>query len=577
MHEQKVEQAALLKVAYIDLDEPVAEKPPGFALFEGTGLTLHGVLERLAMAGGDKDVRAVLVRIGATGFNLAQAAELRDGLIAVRKAGKRIFVYADSYDTPSYVVASGATDICLLEGGEIMIPGIGIETMFAKDLLDKLGIQADYVQIGEFKGADEQYTRAEASKELRGEMNKLVDALFGQLVDGIAAARNIPRSRVEELVDQTVATANVALERGLIDHAVDEDGLRDLMTSELGHDINLVADYGLPEKPTLDFSNIFVLMQQLSRKEPEVRRPAIAVIYAQGMIVDGSADNGIFGGSETIGSDDLRKAFRVASRDDQVEAIVLRIDSPGGSALASEAMWQAARRAAGDKPLIVSVGSMAASGGYYLASAGDRIFADPSAIVGSIGVVGGKFVFKKLFDETLGLHTETFARGRNAGLFSSSEPWSDQQRRMVTNWMKQTYDQFTDRVMSQRKGKIKAIDDVARGRVFVARQALDLGMVDELGGIEAAIAYAASEAELKPGTYDVKAVPATRTLGDLLRGGDGADAATPLRISTSAAQLEILKSLSPQAANMLRQHLQMAQIMSRRPIMLMSPLRVNCN
>src|SRR4051812_12071214 len=174
-------------------------------------------------------------------------------------------------------------------------------------------------------------------------------------------------------------------------------------------------------------------------------------------------------GGSSAGSDDLRKALRTAARDEDVKACVIRIDSPGGSALASEVIWQAARHVAEKKPLIISVGSMAASGGYYVASAGERIFAEPSSIVGSIGVVGGKFVTHDLFDK-LGLSTETFSKGRNADLFSSSKPFDERQRKMVTQWMKQTYDQFTSRVMSTRGKKIKDIDDVARGRIFAAKQ-----------------------------------------------------------------------------------------------------------
>src|SRR5205085_751280 len=219
----------------------------------------------------------------------------------------------------------------------------------------------------------------------------------------------------------------------------------------------------------------------------------------------------------------------LATRDDNVKAIVLRIDSPGGSALASEVMWQAVRRAAAKKPVIVSIGGMAASGGYYLAVAGDKIYADPTAIVGSIGVVGGKIVYKDLF-EKLGLKTETFAQGRNAGMWSSSEPWSERQREMVRNWMKQTYEQFTDRVMTTRKGKIQDIDKVARGRIFMAKQAKELGMVDEIGGLDAALADAAGRVHLKPGQFDVMTLPRPKTLADFLNGtASDKDAAFPFK------------------------------------------------
>lgn len=571
---QKQKESELAKVGYIDLDQPVAEKPAEFVLFADTRVTLKSLLDRLTEAKQDKDLRAVLVNLGATGFNLSQAQELRDAFVDLRKANKRVFIFADSYDTTSYIAASGATDICILEGGEIFIPGVGLETMFAKGLLDKVGVKADYVQIGQYKGADEQYTRTEASKELREEMNKLVDALFEQIVDGIAYSRNISRHDVKEMINGVMLNGKAARERKFVDHLVDQDGLRDLMKKELGRDVNLVHNYGIEKREAMDFSNPFAFLSSLAKKpaaEEESDKPQVALIYAEGVIIDGEAEDGIFGPADAVGSENMRKALRIAGRDENIKAVVIRIDSPGGSALASEVMWQAARRVAKDKPVIISIGGMAASGGYYLASAGHFIYADPTAIVGSIGVVGGKFVLKDLFDK-VGLRTETFARGSNAGLFSSNEPFSDTQKRLVTAWMQRTYDQFTERVMTTRKGKIKDIDDVAHGRIFLAKQAKQLGMVDELGGLDKAIAHAADKAKLKAGEFDVRTVPATRTLGDLLTGSDpDSAAAMPFRPSITIGPESILRSLSPSTARLLRQQMQVLQLLQNRPVMLVSP------
>lgn len=568
LQEKRKAERDQLKVAYIDLDHPIAEAPAKFAIFSDPTLTLRSVLDRLHQAAQQKDVRAVLLNLGETQFNLAQAQELRDALAAFNRAGKRAFVYADSYDTAAYVAASGATDICMLSGGEIEIPGVGLETMFAKGLLDKVGVKADYIQIGQYKGADEMYTRTEPSNEVRGELNKILDSIYQQIVDGIADHRNLPRSQVEEMINGVMMIGRVAKDRGFVDHLVDQDGLRALMKKELGREIDLLQDYGAAKREQVDFSDAFSLLRSLAKKPKETHKPAVALLYAEGVIVDGDGDEGLFG-SGTVGSDDLRKALRIAARDENVEAIVLRIDSPGGSALASEVIWQSIRRAAKDKPVIISIGGMAASGGYYLASGGEYIFADPTAIVGSIGVVGGKFVYKDLFDK-VGLHTQEFTRGQNANLFSSNSPFSEQQRRLVTNWMKQTYDQFTDRVMSTRGQKIKDIDQVAHGRIFSAKQARDLGMVDELGGLQKAIAYAARQADLDAGQYEVKTIPQTRTLADLLRGGD-VDAKMPFAPKTSLATDSLLHALSPRTSGVLMQQLQMLQLLQKRPVMLVSP------
>jgi protease-4 len=573
MKQAEKKKASLTKVAYFNLTQPIAEKQPDFSLFGGDGaLTLRSLLDRLHMAQTDKDVKAVLLTLGAQSqVSFSQAQEVRDELAAIVKSGKPCYVYADGFDTPSYTLASGADHICMLEGGEIEIPGVGLEVTFLKGLMDKIGIKADYVQIGEYKGADEEYTRTEASEELKGELNKLTDALYSQIVDGISSRRHIAKDKVRELIDQTIVMGKAAKEAGLVDELMDQDDLRPLLKKRLGNDIDLLNDFGRPAHEAVDLSSPFGLFSLLMRKsQPPSDKPAVAIIHASGVIVDGDGDAGMFQ-EEGVGSESMRKAFRSAARDENVKAVVIRIDSPGGSALASEVMWQAARHCAEKKPVIVSIGGMAASGGYYLASAGDRIFADPSAIVGSIGVVGGKFVLKDLYT-TLGLHSETFSRGKNAGLFSMSEPWSDRQREMVTSWMKQTYEQFTARVMKMRQGKIKDIDKVARGRIFLAKQAKSLGLVDEIGGVQDAIAYAAQKGGLEAGEYDVRIYPEHKTLADYLT-GNGPDAAMPIK-PTIEVKTPWLDGISPVLRKAMGRQLRMIQLLQDRPVALVSPFEI---
>jgi protease-4 len=382
MRAAQAKKDALTKVAFFDLAQPVSEKPADFSLFGGDAtMTLRNLIDRLHQARDDKDIHAVLITLGEHGLNMAQAQEVRGALSELRKAGKRTFVYADSYDTTGYIVASGATDICLLQGGDIMIPGVGLEATFYKGLFDKLGVKADYVQIGEYKGADEEYTRTGASDELKGEFNKLTASLYDQIIDGISFERNLPRKSVETLVDDSIIPAATAKDRGLVDHLTDQDSLRELLAKELGNDVNLLHDYGATPRQSVDMSSPLAIFQLFKQQPVESDKPQVALIYADGVITDGEGDSGLF--SEAgISSEPMRRAFREAVRDENIKAVVLRIDSPGGSALASEVIWQAARHLSGKKPLIVSVGSMAASGGYYLASSGDYIFADPSAIVG---------------------------------------------------------------------------------------------------------------------------------------------------------------------------------------------------
>lgn len=573
MKAMRQQKDAMLKVAYIDLSAPIVEKPADFSFFGGDAdaMTLRSVINRLHAARDDKDIKAVLITIGQPSIGLAQAQEVREALVELRRANKKTFVYADSYDTATYTLATGATDICLLGGGEILIPGVGGEAMFAKGLLDKIGVKADYVQIGEYKGADEQYTRTASSDELRGEMNRLMDALYAQIVDGIASHRSLSTEKVKQMIDQSMLMAKNAKEQGYVDHLVDQDGLRELITKQIGGDsdkIDLVHRYGLESQEPVDLSNPFGFFAMLSRRPPAPTKPSVALIYADGTIIDGEGGEGMFGNA--IGSEDMRRALRMAAKDVNVKAVVIRIDSPGGSALASEVMWQAARRLAGEKPLVISIGSMAASGGYYLASAGDYIFADPAGIVGSIGVVGGKFVMKDLFDK-LGLTTESFMRGKNAGLFSSNQPFDESQRKMITSWMRQTYEQFTQRVMETRRGKIKDIDQVARGRIFVAQAAKELGMVDELGGVEKALAYAADRADLDLGDYDVRTIPAPRTLADFFGGGGGGPEAAIGAPTVKLDPTSLFAQLTPGVKRALGQHVWLMRLLEQRPVTLMAP------
>jgi len=417
-------------------------------------------------------------------------------------------------------------------------------------------------------------------------MNRLTQALYAQIVEGIAHARNLSPSVVRQAMDQAILSARAAKECGLIDELVDEDALRELIGKSLsvdGRELALLSHYAQPQREPIDLSSPFALFAMLSRRPTISDKPAVALIYADGMIVDGDGGDSMFG--STVGSESMRRALRMADRDPRIKAVVLRIDSPGGSAIASEAMWQAARRLAKNKPLIVSVGHMAASGGYYLATAGDRIFADPTAIVGSIGVVGGKIVYKDLLDK-LGIRQQAFTRGANADLFSSDHPFTDAQRKIVTDMMKDTYDLFTARVLAMRGKQIRDIDKVARGRIFIASQALKLGLVDELGGLQAAIAHAASQGHLHPGDYLVRVLPPPRTLADLFAGdalSNGPDAVLPAGAAAAAARAagispstahSALLTLSPHLRAMLGQQLQLIELFQQSPVLLVAPYTI---
>lgn len=562
IRQKKEEERQRPLVAQIDFSAPLSERPMGFNLFGGQGVDLRGVLERLDAVADDPDCPAVLLTFYNGGMmNFAQAEEIRGKLNALRRAGKRTFVYADTYDTISYLVASAATDVVLMDGGELFIPGVAVEPTFYRGALNLLGVQPDFVQIGEYKGAEEPYTRSEPSPELADEMEKLVDSLYDHIVDEISAGRAIPRSRVKQVIDRAMLPARQARQMGFVDHLADADGLRDLFNEELGGDPRIDPSYGHEEEAEPDVENPLALLAAMKPKSVDATKPSIALIYAEGAITGGEGGGGMFGSGAGVGSEAIRRAMRLAERDDEIKAIVIRIDSPGGSALAAEAMYQAVRRVAEKKPVVVSIGNMAASGGYYLACAGDTIYADESAIIGSIGVVGGKLVLNGLYDK-VGINTTMFSRGKNAGLFSQTQPWDDRQQRLVRNWMKSTYDQFTDRVMETRGDDIGDIDDVARGRIFLAKDARKLGMIDELGGLHDAMAAAAEQGGLGE-EYDIVVLP-NQAGGNPFAG---------LPIGEAPAE-EALKLLPTTVRDAVLDALSISELLAERPVILMSPVRV---
>ena len=317
------------KVACFDLTSAIVEKPADFSLLgaDPGALTLRGLIDRLHHARDDKEIRAVLLTIGSPDTNLAQSQEIRDALIEIRKAGKKVFVYADGYDTDTYTIASGATNICILPGGGIEIPGVGIETMYLKGLFDKLGVQADYVQIGAYKGADEELMRTGPSPEFTGELNKLMDGLYDQVISGISMSRNLPADQVKSAADEALLSAQAAKDRGLVDDLVDVDGMHDLIADEFATPVDLMRDYDAPKDDTPDFSNPFALLAMLAKKPAVSNKPAVALVYADGVIVDGGITASLFE-NQTIGSDTIRKAMRQIADDDSIKCVVIRINSP---------------------------------------------------------------------------------------------------------------------------------------------------------------------------------------------------------------------------------------------------------
>ncbi len=503
------------------LDEsPVAEDP----LFGTSAENFQNKLDRIHKAAKDKNIQGLFLELDGLGIGWGKLHELRKAVADFRGSGKKSFAYLESGDTKDFLLAIACDEVCLPESGWLMLTGLRAEVSFYKDLLDKIGVKADMLQIGEYKGTGEILTRTSMSPQFRERLESVLDDHFEKdLVELIAKSRpskKLTTERVKALIDQGPFTARAAAEAGLIDRVAYLEHFQETLKSDLkAEQVKISKNYGHAKAEEIDFSNPFAIFKLF--KPPTkagTQGPTIAVIYASGVIVTGKSVDSVLGG-ETVGSTTLIEAIRQAEKDKNVKAIVLRVDSPGGSALASDLIWNQLSQS--KKPVVASMSDVAASGGYYISMAARKIFAEPGTLTGSIGVVGGKIVIGGLYD-TLGLKTEVIARGAHAGILSSTSPFSDSERKAMTVLMKDVYDQFVDKAIKGREkaGKKFERDDflkLAEGRVWTGRQAKARGLVDELGTLEEAIAAAKVMAGLaKDAEVELLLLPKPRNFIDTL-------------------------------------------------------------
>ncbi len=460
-------------------DDPVAE-----ALGMSAGQSFSGLLTQLRKAKVDDRIGGVLIDINFPGIGWAKADELRDAIKDVRSAGKPVYAYMEIGTNKEYYIATAAEKIFLPPPGDIYINGLTAEAMFFKGSLEKLGVDTDVIQIGpKYKNAPDQYTKKEMGEGQREVTNALLDEFYGRLVNGIAESRQLSPDAVKGLIDNAPYNARQAKELKLIDEAFYRDQVYQEFQKRLGYK----ETDKLRTVSTSRYSEVTPDSLGLNKGEK------IAVIYASGAINIGRSSDGTFGGS-MAGSDTIVAAINDAANDGSVKAIVLRVDSPGGSALASDLMWNAVENAKTKKPVVVSMADVAASGGYYIACNADAIVAQPSTITGSIGMFMGKPVVKGLY-EWLGVSNEYVSRGKNSGIFKETEHWTDGEREKMTAHANSVYyDMFLPKVANGRNKSVEEADALGQGRVWTGTQAKERGLVDEFGGMEKAIEIAKTKA-----------------------------------------------------------------------------------
>ncbi len=512
-------------VGWLELSETLRDGPIPFAWVtdEDAGPSLGDVLGQLDHVKDNEEYLGVVIYMDQPAIRLSQVLSIAEKIAEVRAAGKMVMTYAEAYDTMDYLLACSADLILLQHKGEVQIAGVSIEEMYLAGMLEKIGAKADFIQVGKYKGASEALMRTGPSEAWSQNFDALLDDLYGQIVSQIAEGRGMTEAEVEGLMrDAWVMQDSDYLKRRVVDRLTDRD-LIDVTEVEFGDNFTWDASMGWGEA-SVNINNPMMLFGLLF-KEPDTRtyRPTIAVVHASGAIHSGESSHGqgLFD-SESIGSSTLVEVLTDTRDDENIKGVILRIDSPGGSALASEIIWQAVRDLGEQKPVFVSVGSMAASGGYYIACAGDEVYLSPSSIVGSIGVVGGKIVIGGLY-EWAGIRVHRRSRGPLGDIFNSVEPFTPAQRDTVRQSMVQVYDQFIQRVQIGRGSRLADVGAVAEGRLFTGRQAVDNGMADKLGGVTMAMHDLTYELGMEEGSYDVVHLPRAMSLQTFLNNMFGAE------------------------------------------------------
>ena len=447
--------------------------------FGGPDQSLTGLVMQFKKAKVDRRIKAILLDIDMSGVGWGKAEELRDAITDFRSSGKPVYAYIELGLNKEYYIATACDKIFVSPPGELFINGLAADVMFFRGSLDKLGIYPDIYQIGKYKSAGDMFTQKQMTDAHREYINSMLDDLFNRYVNTIAQARHKTPDDVRKLIDDAPYSAARAKEVGLIDDSMYHDGVEQQLKKLLGYKD---SDTFTPVRG-VDYRDVEPESLGLNKGE------RVAVIYASGDIGSGSSQNSP-SGEQSIGSDTLAKALNDAAADKTIKAIVLRVDSPGGSGLASDIIWHAVEAANQKKPVVVSMSDVAASGGYYISASAAKIVAQPSTITGSIGVVAGKPVMRGFYD-WLGISNEYVLRGKNAGMFRETEKFTDDERAKFEDWIKNTYyNDFVPKVAKGRKKDPQFIDSVGQGRVWTGAQAKDRSLVDEFGGLDKAIEVA---------------------------------------------------------------------------------------
>ncbi len=479
-------------VLTLDMRAPLPDKAPVNPLRMAGPITARsavGVVQTLREAETDDRVKGLYLRVGGVGLPIAQVQELREAVASFKASGKFVVAHTQSiYSTGlgSYYLGASADDFWMQPNGQIYASGTASSTLFMKDLFDKIGVEADFKALKEYKNAPDTFRETDYTDPMREASTALVNTVYDAVIGDLAADREMGVDALMARFNNSPSVGDNALERGLIDDLVYEADARETVLSRAGDGAELVE---------LDDYLDLTAMSRMGTNGDGV----IALIHGDGSILEGeSTEISPFGGESVIGGDTMARAIRTAADDREVKAIVLRVNSPGGSAVASEQIRYAVAHARdAGKPVIVSMGNVAASGGYWISMTADKIVAHPATLTGSIGVFLGKFVIADMF-EKIGLNQGEIAKGDGALLFSAQAPFTDDEWSRIDRGLDAIYDEFVSRAAEGRDMSEAELERYARGRVWAGADARARGLVDEFGGVRTAIALAQEAAGIDP-------------------------------------------------------------------------------
>lgn len=547
-------------VLRISLDQEVLDRGPNdpfnldFAPFKmSSKLGLDDILNNLEKAKRDDRIKGIFLDLGVVNAGFTTVKEIRDKLLDFKaESGKPVVAFADVYTQKSYYLASAADAVYLVPQGDLDLRGLRSEMMFYAGLFEKLDVQVQFIRGSDnkFKSFGEAFTRKDMSPASKLQTTALLTGIWSNYIAQVGQARHMDTTKLNAIAaGLLVRKAEDAVSQGLVDSLAYRDQVLASIKQRMGLDAGKDIEFMELGKYTKAY-----VAKAGARGSSSWKQPKVAVVYAQGDIIDGESTDGSIGGAT------ISAAIRQARKDTAVKAIVLRVNSPGGSGLASDVIWREVVLAKAEKPVVVSMGDVAASGGYYISCAADKIFAEPTTITGSIGVFGMIPNMKGFFNNKLGLTFDGVETHKYAGMMTVTRPLTEEEKGIIQGFIDNFYHTFTQRVADGRKLAVAQVDSIGQGRVWTGASAQRIGLVDEMGGLQAATAEAARMVGLEPGGYRTVGFPEQKDFFEQLRSSLDAQARTWVAKQAFGEDAEMLHRFEQ-----VRQVRNMAGIQARMP------------